>query len=331
MCLYTKNVLKTKIHNIPISTIIKKHPLDKSLFLAVSGSAYVDKNTKEIFYGYSAMDDYELAVKISRNEVLERMFAMRTFDENKNEKYFETYLVNNNTKVSTISKDDIFLRENSEHGFYSNSASGLSLHVGLNEAVEHGLFEIIERDILGRIWYEDQFITNAFNNENLKDDFFIEYYTVVENNIPFILSVVKSKNNNIIFCGSSVARSLSLAKEKARNEAMYLFYNYLSNNVKYGIGNNPDSLNRMKSLYDENAINKIVHLSKKTKQLNYINKSLNSSTKKLMKLYNIKEFAKYVVLNKFEDLILVKVFCKNLKSKNEYRLKYPNDLADPFC
>ncbi|PWY54578.1 hypothetical protein DGG96_11365 [Legionella qingyii] len=329
------NTGKLEIEKIPIRFSWFYHPLDSNLIISDSVSSIRDKQSiSHRFFGHAAGYDLEEVVHRSSYEVLERMLSFSaSYSEKKlHEGFLAKTIFAEETQEKRISAESILVRTNNELA----SASGLSLHVNLDLAIQHAVYELIERDILCRLWYFD-YQLYQIKRELVKDDYFIEYYTVVNIPVPFVLAIVKSKNNSIMYCGSRCSASWEYSLKKAREEALLLITDLLCRQRNSNIGNRLDTIQRLNTLSGEIAAQQEEHLERKL--LSNLDKQHFEDTsfekiiskyfKNLSLLYvaELRQWGSYYLVKAFSEELLTKPLVRTMVQNNKISAVPP----DPFC
>lgn len=210
---------------IPIlSNIYAMHPLSKMYFVDSVARVRNGDNYQD-FYGHSASCDPIIAKNKSYYEILERVLASQIFfDKNDISRKFIGRCFFNKNPIKEYDYKDILIRTE-----FSVSASGLGLHSDEKLAIEHAIFEVIERHVALLLWCKDNEIM-LINSRELADGYFIYNYTSILK-IPFCVSVIINKKEDIFFCGLSVKSNLNDAIKAAEVEALSLLGNILIKNT----------------------------------------------------------------------------------------------------
>lgn len=329
------NAGKLEIEKIPIRFSWFHHPLDPNLIVSDSAASIRDKQSiSHNFFGHAAGYDLQEVIHRSCYEAMERMLAFSpSFSERMiQDGFLAKTILSNEIQEKKIPAELLLVRtENS-----LSSASGLSLHSDKNLAIEHAIYELIERDILCRIWYLD-YQLYKIKNEPIDDIYFIEYYAVVNISIPFVLAIVKSKTNPIMYCGSRCSASWGISMEKAREEALLLITNLLCRQKDGREGNRLDTINRINTLYGETAAKQEEHLLSKLSTVQNNVELTNTNFKQIISKYLKNLNHLYVAdLRQWGSFYLVKAFSDELLTKPLVREMVQNNIIssvppDPFC
>ncbi|MDR3503880.1 MAG: YcaO-like family protein [Legionella sp.] len=329
------NTGKLEIEKIPIRFSWFYHPLDPNLIVSDSAASIRDKHSiSHNFYGHAAGYDLQEVIDRSCYEAMERMlafgpsFSERTIQDG----FLAKTIFSNEVQEKKIPAEFLLVRtENS-----LSSASGLSFHSDKNLAIEHAIYELIERDILCKIWYLD-YQLYKIKNEPIDDSYFIEYYAVANSSIPFVLAIVKSKINPIMYCGSRCSASWEISLKKAREEALLLITNLLCRQKEGREGNRLDTINRLDTLYGETAAKQEEHLLSKISASQNNTYLIDTSFKQVISKYlkdlnhlyiaELRRWGNFYLVKAFTDELLTKPLVREMVQKN----KIPAVPPDPFC
>jgi hypothetical protein len=329
------NTGKLEIEKIIIRFSWFYHPLDRKLIISDSASSIRDKQSiPHRFFGHAAGYDLQEVIHRSSYEVLERMlafspsFPVSTIQEG----FLAKNIFSDKIQEKRATAESILVRtENS-----LSSASGLSLHIDLDLAIQHAIYEIIERDILCRLWYLDYKLC-PIKNENLGNNYFIEYYTIANISIPFVLAIVKSKDNAIMYCGSRCSASWEYSLKKAREEALLLITDLLCRQRESKEGNSLETINRLDTLFGEVAIEQEKHLMSRLypRQVSYAFQDTNFK-QIISRYFKNLDFLYVAELRSWGSFYLVKAFSEELLTKPLVRAMVKNNTIpitppDPFC
>lgn len=111
-----------------------------------------------------------------------------------------------------------------------SDATGISYHSSLKKALSHSLMEYVERMILFDFWHGDIKLFAYKNHEDEDEDesYKLEFY--LHDVIPFCLAVLRT-NTSIIF-GAKVSNNYQSAITGAQNEAIMVYEDYFSSEIK---------------------------------------------------------------------------------------------------
>jgi hypothetical protein len=313
------NAGKLEIGKIPIRFSWFHHPLDPNLIVSDSAASIRDKQSiPHNFFGHAAGYDLQEVIHRSCYEAMERMLAFSpSFSERTiQDGFLAKTIFWNEIQEKKIPAELLLVRTESS----LSSASGLGLHSDKNLAIEHAIYELIERDILCRIWYLD-YQLYKIKNEPIDDIYFIEYYTVVNISIPFVLAIVKSKTNPIMYCGSRCSASWGISLEKAREEALLLI----------------TTINRLNTLYGETAAKQEEHLLSKLSTSQNNTDLINTNFKQIISTYlknlnhlyvaELRQWGTFYLVKAFSDELLTKPLVRKMVQNNTI----PSVPPDPFC
>lgn len=243
-------------YDVPMSVCHRASLIDSRYVYSKAATQFIDPETEQVIFvgGFTLSKDQEQGQTIAQYEVLERLFAMPAFAAEK--EIFEGYLFSdksNNKQIVRRHRSEILLGMKSEMRRFKNDASGLAIHTDHNCAVETSIFEVVERDLLGKIWY-DQTVRLMFTRYEEKNRLCISWYKLANYpDLPFRLCTITDEHN-LFACGSSVKSSSKLAEVKAFEEAGCLAESVL--NEEFGATNGFDDKTRrkIKSLKSDSSI-----------------------------------------------------------------------------
>lgn len=277
------------------------------------------------FYGFS-FGASKTARERSLYEVYERLFSYRPF-----RKVFfdrvrpDCFALHSHAKSDRIPDRFLFL-DGKDHG----AGSGSAAHTTLTAALHHGVNEIVERDILCRLWYERAFGLQAVTRpKKLTDDLCISSWTIAGGKIPFCLSVVTDKDETVFVTGSKTSTSLNKARIGAEREA-FLLYDSLP------AESDPRSSWRVKSLRGPLAAERIRHFNQLIEPGHVSRDCLgmpHSASDVVQRLGKSMRHARYALLADLPKLKVVQVYCPGWLTKAESRRKFQRSAtpADAFC
>ena len=326
---------KLEIAKVPLRFSWFQHPLDLNLIISDGASSIRDKQgVAHHFFGHAAGYDLQEVINRSCYEVLERMLAFApSYSTCKlQEGFLAKTIFAEFVREKLIPPESILVRTENQLA----SASGLSLHSNLDLAIQHALYELIERDILCKVWYLD-YKLYQIKIEPLNDEYFIEYYSVINVSFPFILAIVKSKNHSIMYCGSRCSANWEYSLQKAKEEALLLVTNMLCRQKNSTVGNRLDTVNRLNTLFGETAAKQEKYLASKLhptlKYTHFEDTNFESIIYEYVKDLDLLYIAE---LRKWGDFYLVKAFSDELLTKPLVRLMVENHQIatvppDPFC
>lgn len=322
---------KITFFDIPLLVSTWEHPLDPDLFISTSSGGFKGLDGRRyVFTGWCANTDKNHAEKVSAFESLERMLGSKPLFIRENA--VQSFEVVDFPKFEQTGKilglDDVCVRSTVDPDI-GISASGLSIHSNYYLSVEHGIREILERDILCRVWYGDK-VLQQLSSEQLKDGFEVSFYSTLDE-LPFCLAVITHKDKPIFFSGSSLACDINVAQNSARNEAflllMNLFQNMLNPTAHQGAGSK-----RLHTLVGATASDMWKHFTNKL-SLHRRNKPAGrQSVQTLISQANYKlSDIEIVNVRSFKGLYVTRAFVKGAMTKNESRRKNADVVPDPFC
>ena len=220
--------------NNKISTHYEKNSIDDTYYIATSGiQLQLYNQNVDLFTGFSCQKNLNDALNKSKYEIFERSLSTYLLsDHSKRDSTYNLFNATNNTLLEQICSDRILLGP-TPRGIAVANAIGLSFHSSLNNAIKHSVFELIERLLLARIWYERNPITIVdYKKINSHEVYF---YTMNSNStIPFIMSVLVDESKNIMCVGASMTDSFDTSIEKSYTESIMLMHSITQTNIILG-------------------------------------------------------------------------------------------------
>jgi hypothetical protein len=326
-------------YDVPMSVCQRVSLIDSSYVYSKAATQFIDPETNKAIFvgGFTLSKDRELGKTIAQYEVLERLFAMPAFASEK--EMFEGYLFKDkdeNKKVVRRHRSELLLGMKPGIQRFKNDASGLAIHTDNNSAVETAVFEVIERDLLGMIWY-DQTIRLMLTCHKEKKNLCISWYKLANYpDLPFRLCTI-TDDHNLFACGSSIKSSSKLAEAKSFEEAGCLAESVL--NEEFGSTNGFDDKTRKKiqSLKSDLSI----------ERKEYFKRCLVSpieSEHTIMSLIQVLDILQvhtdhidiYPILQSEQPkypYTLIRAMVAGLKGLRQWRIELKNTygLEDPFC
>lgn len=327
-----------KLKEIPIQTVTRQSKYPRGYWLAKSMVCYKNwLGRSMVAHGFSLKKKQEHAKFISQCEVYERLFAYYDFlPQNK----FTLLKWSDSSIINTLIPNEVILGPSPGYKVSRYNASGLSWHSSIHHAREHSVFEIIERHLLAKIWYQKQKLVPIFRKEWLNAITSIEYYTLKNNTLtPFVLAVANHKDNLFWLCGSAVSNSFCHSKEKSREEVLMLLDGILCNdNIK--LNPNKKTAKRLLSLRNPKiSINRKTyfnHLVQKNENELHVETNLTAVIKTddiILNCFGHNAEIGYVILKNDNDGCLVRTFCKDAILLGDMRRANQHSFIpeDPFC
>lgn len=324
------------LSTIPINVIHRKSKFPGYGYIAKAGVTICNRLGDDYTYcGFSFNSSKENAIKIAKNEVLERVLATTHFNFEYGD-YKELYLAKswpNGINFKHFHRSEIFLGEINNNLL---DASGLAFNHNEDDAVIHAICELLERNYLVKIWYLNSLLIKIEGLQNNIDKYSIDYFTLSNrNSLPFILVIIKDCKSKTWLCGSAVALSYEKALEKAFNEACLLQDSMISNDNGY--------------CYSEQTRERLMSLKKPLYfdiRQSFVNEKIESSIEwNFIKNQNWTKYDCSKLLDKtFIQLFVLPIyndgtnFVMRAISQNVYKIRHarltlnrPNIPFDPFC
>lgn len=201
-----------------------KSALAKEYVLAKAVTQLTNWQGRQIVLGgFAAGRDASDAAMRARAELCERVFALYDFqrDRVQSSNVFEVARWPDLQSRQAIDASQVLLGPFPPGGQGSDS-TGLSWANDFEFACSHATLEILERHLLGEIWYQRLPIarleTKAIGRH------LVDLYTITDpTRLPFALAVLHNLRVTWLVCGSSLRLHLSDAVEHAIDEAIMLF------------------------------------------------------------------------------------------------------------
>ena len=269
-----------------------------------------------------SLNEHE-ALEKSKYELLERLYAFRPMVSRHNLDYgFEGCGFLNNKK--NISAEDILIREKGN----LLGATGLSIHTNEEKAIEHGVYEVIEKSILCSIWYEGNKLCQISENIIKNSEYIISSYTTVDRN-PFVISVIKNKDETVFFSGSALKNNLEESLAHSKTEAMQLICNLLVKEFPPKKLNSESSRLIMSRLVGDSA--KEIHNHFNSRIVSHSQEKETLNLRKILLINNFEESTYCFKINKIEDFFCYRCIIENALYKEKSRKIFSYDIGDPFC
>ncbi|MEM4989319.1 hypothetical protein V8G57_18175 [Collimonas sp. H4R21] len=169
--------------------------------------------------GFSCKKTREEAVLVARFECKERAFAMFDFRNDTSDGY-PLYSFSQNIVKGMATPDEVMLRPGSD-------AVGLAIRVSRKDAIVHAANEILERALLGKIFYCELPIA-LISKETIGDHLCYFYTTADKQQTGFVMAVLVGRDHKFLTLGASRDDSIRHAINKSRAEAIMLADNILA-------------------------------------------------------------------------------------------------------
>lgn len=175
---------------------------------------------REDFWGFS-FGSGSVPRRRAAYEVLERLFTYRPFRRACLKPVLpECFTLLGRRRTRRIPDRYLFIREGVDH----SAGSGSSAHTSLSAAIAHGVREVVERDLLCRWWYQGAFgLQQVGSSTRLSPDVTMSSWTVAGGQVPFCVSTIFDRDEQVFVTGSKVSSTLNEAKVGAQREALLLY------------------------------------------------------------------------------------------------------------
>ena len=307
-------------------------------FIARTGvySKYPGSDAKHFFGGFSCKNDPEEAKKVSVFEVAERILATYYFSiPEMRDDYYPLQSIFDGSALGVVKADDVLIGSVPHNKNNYTDAVGLGFHLDKQKAINHAVCELLERHVLGKIWYENNQIVELLQDSC--GEFIYTAFTIQTNEIlPFAMSVMRNKACNILCVGASFEGSMQEAINKSKCEVIMLIHDVLAKKSNAHM-ENVSSKKRMLSQSDpeisllrQHYLSSITH--KKNIDLRY---DVQLNLKKTLATLNAphNEIG-YCALHESAHGHLIRAVSMGLISLREYRNQYRGTdkyILDPVC
>ncbi|PMP38707.1 YcaO-like family protein [Vibrio splendidus] len=317
--------INTLISGVPVNTYTYVNYFDEHIFCSVSGINVIHGNQSDFFFGHSLSQSKEQSEKASQYEAIERFFCSKVMLKKVNYALLD---LNREITDIEISREDIAIRTERDNG-----STGSAAHITIDDAVKHGIFEVMERHILSTMWYEGFTLVPIEKKETLKDGYEINYYTTEELTC-FVIAVVSHEEKTLFMSGSSMSDSIRVSKVKARNEALMLLNNHIEGKLEISGATEltrASSVNNFRRLTQCHASDIHSHFNKQVSKSIKAKRHTICLNDQLASLGFAKGDIRFAVLHEEKDVCVVRVFVENANTKESLRKKYKGIIHDPFC
>jgi hypothetical protein len=209
-----------RIESVINESIVTCEPtLIGNMFVASTGIFLKSHDSSKKFVGgFSCKKTEKEALNISRYECKERVLSMFDLRLDKSPSILmKSYLFNKDVK--SVLFNEMLINN-------KNNAVGLSIHQSSTLAIEHSINEVIERAILGKIFYQNEKL--SLLGEESIDGHKFQYLTLKRNPFTgFVMAVLKGNSDKFITLGACRSSNINLSIEKAKSEAIMLADNIL--------------------------------------------------------------------------------------------------------
>lgn len=212
------------------------------------------KDTPVFIGGFSCKSNESKAGEIARYESAERMLSTYYIAKISNPNLdFYCRCASSNDILSKVEPEKVILGPTLLKSSPHKDAVGLSFHENIEKAKLHGIYEIVERSLLGKIWYESHKLIQIKSEKSLSGMFTIEYYTVaLDSLVPFVMAVAITSDGSCLTVGASFSGSWEFSMEKAKSETIMLI-NDVQKKASLDKIANLETKDRMKTQGDSNV------------------------------------------------------------------------------
>jgi len=323
----TNDICREILHGVPVATVVRENPIIGG-FAVKSGVEFTVRKQPQYVFGFSyapAAAQLDSAVRSSKFEVLERLFSTPSIHGSKLDHAVaaETWSRPPRAITSTrTSLRDICLQPGAD-------STGLSIQTDAKAGRAHAVSELLERHLLGCIWYENSINVARLSAElRVYGIFKLAHYTAVAQGkaLPLVIAVVTSDRTGEGFVGSAFDEDPAQAKGRATTEALMLLDGHLQNDD--GRTNSPRSSKRLKEL-----------ASSGRDQLKQITATTSSVSREDFGDGDLIDLASSIFAESPIDvaqaeirpgLFLSRARCKDAVTLPEWRRRRPSQ-PDPFC
>lgn len=208
--------LRDIVFNSAISTI----PLSISSEFISRTAVKIQTRTHgdTIVTGLSVGQDIERTKTVAKWECLERILGHFDLRVDPEADYRSKDYLGQTKKTLNYKREDLILGLGK-----IKDAIGLAIHTRYDLSMKHSVNELIERWLLGRLFYEDeQIYLVSRNNEN---GLVYSYYTMASiSNTGFCVCICDNVQKDIMTLGAAKRSDFSLSKIAAKRESMMLMH-----------------------------------------------------------------------------------------------------------
>jgi len=335
----TDNIVFNTLNKIRSSVIFSEKSFFNNYYIARTGIyCRMPGIAQPLFIGgFSCKNNGEQAKTIARFEVAERTLATYYLSNPLlRDRDYPLFSIHSGKNIDFIKPEKVLLGTTSTGQINDTDAVGLGFHINKNDAINHSIFELLERHILGKIWYEKHPLIQISEITLEKQDYIILDFTIESEKIlPFVMSVLFDKKCNLLCVGASFSTSILKAVEKARCEAIMLANDVISSKSIINITN---KANQERMLSQKNGT---LSLKRRNYLLNLTSRKINTNLQSEITLLQSLEILHlknndiyYCLLHESEYGYLARAVTKKLITLREYRRQFAHtekSILDPIC
>ncbi len=328
-------VLK-KIYSSALSvepTLIGNHTIVQTgVYSQVPGT-----DRRLFFGGFSCKPSRDAAIFVAPFEVAERLLATYYFSTPQlRDSEYAVLSVNTHEPRGSLKAENVILGPTVAHPKNDLDAVGLGFHGDMRKAIQHAVCELIERNILARIWYEQLPIVKLLECQLENTGYVLSAYSVsCCKAFPFVMATIHDGECNFLCLGASVSCFFSTALERATAEAIMLVDNILQKKTLLNIENEVSRARMVSQSDPAISLQRKNYLSQLCTASNVSCSDEHYSLGRLMSVLGMKadDFG-YCVLQASQSGCLVRAVNSQLKTLRNYRKEFfgsPQYLREPVC
>ncbi|WP_188826806.1 YcaO-like family protein [Nocardia camponoti] len=238
-----------ELAEIPVRYFARRCQADPNLWGVKAGIRVTHSGQSRPVVGFSCGEEPEAAWQRARSELFERLLTAWLKMSWAEASFRESVAPSTAAAIESLIGRD---------------ATGLAFHPDSSQARAHATFELMERHILGRIWYDDLRIqplesSPRWSAPNVETAL---YTTVRQVELGhFVLSSIYDKRNEIFVVGSAIRETMNEAAEHAWEEAAVMHDSQLNDSQSPYV--RPQSRERHRSLRGALSKDRFRHLQSK--------------------------------------------------------------------
>lgn len=332
------SILSVALKKITSSAVSVEKSFLGDYFISRTGvlGGFPGVSKKYFIGGFSCKKNLLEAEYVSRCEVAERLLATYNLSlkANRDTQYILRSVISNQD-VRFINADEVLLGPTLKNPKNSKDAVGLGFHSTVKEAITHAVFELLERNILGKIWYEACPLIKL--SEVREDDIFYSEFTIKSTEaLPFVMCVMHDRKCNFLCVGASFTNSIEHSREKSKAEAIMLAHNILNNKSIEHINNHSSRVRFISQSDPYLSIRRKKYLSMITNhQANSYRYEIDSDIERTLAVLNLQgDEMGYCILHESIHGNLVRAVSSKLILLQDYRKRFHGTeryTLDPIC
>jgi hypothetical protein len=245
-------IISSALNKIASSSVSSEKSLLGNYYISRTGIYCKMPGVSQKFFigGFSCKNNICDSISIAKFEVAERALATYYLsDPDFRDSEYPLFSASSGKNLGFISAENVLLGPTLKNSHSNTDAVGLGFHNEKQKAIEHAVYEFLERYLLGQIWYKNHPLIKTSEETVVfgKKIFLISDFTInFKKTIPFIMTSLHDEQCNIFCIGAAFSRSMEKSRSKARAEAIMLASDLLSNKTLAHLSNR-NSQHRMLS------------------------------------------------------------------------------------